>query len=165
MNLSKLSGLYAKQREVILQLGFKNTRLYLANLTTAKLSVRITFNKYYFVSQPLNTEPVLPNINDSKLCVIELPPETLNTHPCPRHHDVLVDRYKEQTSIMGWAIFFTFGPRANYHFVTCPIFSYFWFRKLFSHFQIATTSISNLKEISNVFAKSNYRHFGTGFTA
>jgi len=97
MKLSKLSSLYTKQQSTILQLGFCNACLYLANRVTTKLRIPISFNKYYFVSQLLNAEPLMPKNKGSKLHIIQLPPETLNTHPCPRPLAVLTDRYKQQT--------------------------------------------------------------------
>lgn len=97
MNLSKLSSLYTKQQAVILQLGFCNACLYMANRITTKLSIPISFNKFYFVSQLLNAEPLLPKNKGANLRVIQLPPETLNKHPCPRPLSVLADRYEQQT--------------------------------------------------------------------
>ena len=97
MKLSKLSSLYTKQRTAILQLGFCNACLFLANWTTAKLCIPLSFNKYYFVSQLLNSEPLMPKNKGSKLHIIELPSEILNNHPCPRPLAVLADRYTQQT--------------------------------------------------------------------
>ena len=101
MNLSILGSLYTKQRALILQLGFINACLYLANRTTQKFSIPLSFNKYYFVSQLLNPQPLLPKNKGSKLRIIELPPDAINPHPCPRPADVIADRYKQQASCLA----------------------------------------------------------------
>ena len=98
---SKLRSLHRKQQALISQLGFSNACLLVAIRITAKLSIPASFTKYYFVSQPLNAVPLMPKKKGSKLRIVELPPNALENHPCPRPYAVLAERYQQHATCLA----------------------------------------------------------------
>ncbi len=95
MNLSTLSQKIKQLAQLVHQLGSINASLYLANRMTALLSIKLFFNKYYLVAQSLNTQPLLPKNKGQLLRIVELLPDQLDSHPCPRPRAVLADRYRQ----------------------------------------------------------------------
>ncbi len=81
-------------RELVQELGYFNSTLYLINRLAAKLKITLCFFKYYFVVQPLAMQAFLPKGRGKNLEVIELP-SGFQPHPCPRPATVIVDRYRQ----------------------------------------------------------------------
>lgn len=95
VNLSALIHTKKRLQQLVTQLGWVNTGLYLFNRLADVFSVGLSFNKYYFVAQFLSGQPLLPENKGRQLRVVELLPGVMDTHPCPRPAPVIAVRYAQ----------------------------------------------------------------------
>ncbi|NOT12417.1 MAG: N-acetyltransferase [Methylococcaceae bacterium] len=93
MKLSALCKIRKRLKQLVKDLGFVNAMLYLANRSVAVFSKHFGINKYYFVAQLINGNPLLPENRGKLLRVVELPLNEI--HPCPRPSNVIKDRYMQ----------------------------------------------------------------------
>ena len=84
-------------RRLCSQMGFIDSLFYLANRILGFISSSCSLSKYYFVSQGLSKQPLVPNGKGKQLRVVELSSEWTESHPCPRPTSVIADRYEQGT--------------------------------------------------------------------
>jgi hypothetical protein len=101
MNLSTIRQKQKQLQELIGQQGAGNACLYLINRMTSSHSIPLSFNKYYFVTQLLNTQPLLPPQRGRQLNVVELIQDQITPHPCPRPEAVIKDRYDQGATCLA----------------------------------------------------------------
>lgn len=95
MNLDILIKGREQWRQLYLQMGLMDSLLYLANRCIGFISSSFSLSKYYFVSQGLSKQPLMPNGKGKQLQVVELSSERTKSHPCPRPASVIADRYEQ----------------------------------------------------------------------
>lgn len=95
MNIKSFEEGFNQLQLLINQLGLLNALLYISNRLTSKIPCGLSFNKYYFVLQSLNTLPLLPEGRGKRFQIRELKADDLSSHPCPRPQVVLTDRYHQ----------------------------------------------------------------------
>lgn len=82
-------------QQLVKQLGVANASLYLINKLAGILSIDLSFNKYYFVSQLLSEKALLPEGKGQQLRVVEVLPDDIDLHQCFRPAAVIADRYAQ----------------------------------------------------------------------
>jgi len=85
----------AKLRHLISQIGLVDAFLYAFKRIICSLSIVVDFDKYYFVSQRLNTSRLLPEGKGKSFDIVEIFSDSIPSHPCPRPVEVIKDRYQQ----------------------------------------------------------------------